>query len=122
MISFLLDQLTAHPDGVFAFTGCWDGMAIAPYNAAKEAGREEDLMLVTMGGDQTPAEMLACKPTGFYGYLEFQPYCEGWNWVVTSLAILEGERYEPYTPQIVTTKETIEERFQALYGDLPACQ
>ena len=120
--AFLLDQLTAHPDGVFAFTGCWDGMAIAPYNAAKEAGREEDLMMVTMGGDQTPAEMLACKPVGFYGYLEFQPYCEGWNWVVTSLAILEGERYEPYTPQILTTKDTIEERFQALYGDLPACQ
>jgi ABC-type sugar transport system substrate-binding protein len=120
--AFLLDQLTAHPDGVFAFTGCWDGMAIAPYNAAKEAGREEDLMLVTMGGDQTPAEMLACKPVGFYGYLEFQPYCEGWNWVVTALAILEGERYEPYTPQILTTQDTIEERYQALYGDLPACE
>lgn len=120
--AFLLDQLTAHPDGVFAFTGCWDGMAIAPYNAAKEAGREEDLMMVTMGGDQTPAEMLACKPVGFYGYLEFQPYCEGWNWVVTALAVLEGERYEPYTPQILTTQGTIEERYQALYGDLPACE
>jgi ABC-type sugar transport system substrate-binding protein len=120
--AFLLDQLTAHPDGVFAFTGCWDGMAIAPYNAAKEAGREEDLMLVTMGGDQTPAEMLACKPAGFYGYLEFQPYCEGWNWVVTSLAILEGERYEPYTPQILTTQESVEARYQELYGDMPACQ
>jgi hypothetical protein len=66
--------------------------------------------------------MLACKPVGFYGYLEFQPYCEGWNWVVTALAILEGERYEPYTPQIVTTQDSIEERFQELYGDLPACE
>jgi ABC-type sugar transport system substrate-binding protein len=120
--TFLLDQLNAHPDGVFAFTGCWDGMAIGPYNAAKEAGREADLILVTMGGDQTPAEMLACKPVGFYGYLEFQPYCEGWNWAVTALAILEGERYEPYTPQILTTQDTIEARFQELYGNLPACK
>jgi len=120
--NYLLDQLTAHPDGVFAFTGCWDGMAIAPYNAAKEAGREEDLMMVTMGGDQTPAEMLVCKPKGFYGYLEFQPFCEGWSWTETALAILEGERFEPYQTRFTTTQDTIEERFQMLYGDPPACE
>ncbi len=120
--AFLLDQLTAHPDGVFAFTGCWDGMAIAPYNAAKEAGRESDLMMVTMGGDQTPAEMLYCKPEGFYGYLEFQPYCEGWSWVETALAILEGEHFVPYQPRFTTTQENIEERFVQLYGDPPACE
>ncbi len=120
--AFLLDQLTAHPDAAFAFTGCWDGMAIAPYNAAKEAGREADLMMVTMGGDQTPAEMLYCKPEGFYGYLEFQPFCEGWSWVETALAILEGERFVPYQTRFKTTQDIIESRFVELYGDPPACE
>ena len=100
----------------------WDGMAIAPYNAAKEAGRESDLMMVTMGGDQTPAEMLYCKPEGFYGYLEFQPFCEGWSWVETALAILEGERFVPYQTRFATTQDIIEERFVELYGDPPACE
>jgi ABC-type sugar transport system substrate-binding protein len=120
--AYLLDQLTAHPDAAFAFTGCWDGMAIAPYNAAKEAGRESDLMMVTMGGDQTPAEMLYCKPQGFYGYLEFQPFCEGWSWVETALAILEGEPFVPYQTRFVTTQDNIQERFVQLYGDPPACE
>lgn len=120
--AYLLDQLTAHPDAAFAFTGCWDGMAIAPYNAAKEAGRESDLMMVTMGGDQTPAEMLYCKPEGFYGYLEFQPFCEGWSWVETAIAILEGERFVPYQTRFKTTQDIIEERFVQLYGDPPACE
>lgn len=119
---YLLDQLTAHPDAAFAFTGCWDGMAIAPYNAAKEAGRESDLMMVTMGGDQTPAEMLYCKPEGFYGYLEFQPFCEGWSWVETAIAILEGERFVPYQTSFKTTQDIIEARFVELYGDPPACE
>lgn len=120
--AYLLDQLTAHPDAAFAFTGCWDGMAIAPYNAAKEAGRESDLMMVTMGGDQTPAEMLYCKPQGFYGYLEFQPFCEGWSWVETAIAILEGERFVPYQTRFATTQDIIEARFVELYGDPPACE
>jgi ABC-type sugar transport system substrate-binding protein len=120
--AYLLDQLTAHPDAAFAFTGCWDGMAIAPYNAAKEAGRESDLMMVTMGGDQTPAEMLYCKPEGFYGYLEFQPFCEGWSWVETAIAILEGERFVPYQTRFKTTQDIIEKRFVELYVDPPACE
>ena len=72
--------LTAHPNAVFGLTGCWDQLGIDPYNTAREAGRGDDLVLVTMGGDKPPADLLVTKPKGYYGYVEWQPFAEGWGW------------------------------------------
>jgi ABC-type sugar transport system substrate-binding protein len=111
--------LTAHPDAVFGLIPCWDQLGVDPWNTAREAGRGKDVMLVTLGGDKPYADLLITKPENYYGYIEFQPYCEGWGWVETALAILDGERFVPYVPRTATTQDTIEARYKELYGALP---
>ena len=111
--------LTAHPEGVFGLTGCWDQLGIDPFNSAREAGRGSDVMLVTMGGDKPTADVLVTKPEGYYGYIEWQPFAEGWGWAETALAILEGIPVKPYQPRFLSTQENIEQRYVELYGALP---
>jgi ABC-type sugar transport system substrate-binding protein len=111
--------LTAHPEAVFGLTGCWDQLGIDPFNSAREAGRGSDVMLVTMGGDKPTADVLVTKPEGYYGYIEWQPFAEGWGWAETALAILEGVPVKPYQPRFLTTQENIEARYVELYGALP---
>jgi hypothetical protein len=108
--------LTAHPDAVFGMIPCWDQLGVDPWNVAKEAGRGSDVMLVTLGGDKPYADLLITKPENYYGYVEFQPYCEGWGWAETAIAILEGVQFVPYVPRTVTTQETIDARYTELYG------
>jgi hypothetical protein len=108
--------LTAHPNAQFAMIPCWDQLGVDPWNVAREAGRGADVMLVTLGGDKPYADLLITKPQNYYGYVEFQPYCEGWGWAETALALLEGERVVPYVPRMVTTLDTIEARYEELYG------
>jgi len=73
------------------------------------------VMLVTLGGDKPYADLLLTKPENYYGYVEFQPYCEGWGWAETAIALLEGIPVVPYVPRNVTTQDTIDARFQELY-------
>lgn len=112
--------LTTHPEGVFGLTGCWDQIGIDPYNTAREAGRGKDVILVTMGGDKPPADLLVTKPEGYYGYVEWQPFAEGWGWVETALGILEGVPVVPYDVRHLTTQDNIEQRYVELYGALPS--
>ena len=111
--------LTAHPNAVFGMIPCWDQLGVDPWNVAREGGRGSDVMLVTLGGDKPYADLLITKPENYYGYVEFQPYCEGWGWTETALAILEGVPVVPYVPRTTTTQETIETRYQELYGTKP---
>jgi hypothetical protein len=108
--------LTAHPKAVFAMIPCWDGIGIEPYNTAKDLGREGDVMLVTLGGDKSVADVLITKPKGYYGYVEFQPFCEAWGWVETALAIKEGVTFRPYQTRRTTTQADIDARYAELYG------
>ena len=109
------DTMTANPDGVFAMIPCWDGLGIGPYNAVAEAGNEADVMLVTLGGDEPPAKFLKTRPMGYYGFIEFQPYCEGWGWVEVALATLEGLPFETYQVRKAITQETVDQRYAELY-------
>lgn len=109
--------LTANKNAVFAFIPCWDGLGFEAYNAAKDAGREKDVLMVTLGGDKPSADLLITKPMGYYGYVEFQPYCQGWGWIETALGILEGLPVQPYQTKRITTQETIAARYRELYGE-----
>jgi ABC-type sugar transport system substrate-binding protein len=111
--------LTAHPKAVFGMIPCWDQLGVDPWNVAKEQKRDKDVMLVTLGGDKPYADLLVTKPLNYYGYVEFQPYCEGWGWTETALAILQGVQFTGYVPRTVTTQDTIEARYVELYGALP---
>ncbi len=108
--------LAANKNAVFAFIPCWDGLGFDGYNAAKDSGREKDVLMVTLGGDKPSADLLMTKPVGYYGYVEFQPYCEGWGWVESALGILQGVQIQPYQTRRVTTQATIEARYKELYA------
>jgi ABC-type sugar transport system substrate-binding protein len=107
--------LTANPDAVFGMIPCWDQLGVDPWNVAKEAGRGGDVMLVTLGGDKPYADLLITKPENYYGYVEFQPFCEGWGWAETAIALLEGIPVVNYVPRTVTTQDTIDARYEELY-------
>ncbi|MCP4165246.1 MAG: sugar ABC transporter substrate-binding protein [Chloroflexi bacterium] len=113
----LLATLTANPDAVFGLIPCWDALGIEPYNAARESGREGDILMVTQGADQPTLEFLKSKPVGYYGVLQFKPYCEGWSWLETTLAIQEGIPFRPYTVNEFVSQDNIEERYQELYSE-----
>jgi ABC-type sugar transport system substrate-binding protein len=111
--------LTAHPKAVFGMIPCWDQLGVDPWNAARESKRGDDVMLVTLGGDKPYADLLVSNPKNYYGYVEFQPYCEGWGWTETALAAIEGVPFTPYVPRMVTTIDNIKTRYIDLYGALP---
>lgn len=112
----LLATLTSHPDAVFGLIPCWDALGIEPYNAARESGREGDILMVTLGADQPTLEFLKSKPVGYYAVMEFKPYCEGWSWMETAIAIKEGITFRPYAVKDFVTQETVDARYQELYG------
>jgi ABC-type sugar transport system substrate-binding protein len=107
--------LTAHPDAVFALIPCWDALGVEPYNVAKEAGREADVEMVTMGGDKPTFDFLKSKPMGYYGLVEFSPWCEGWSWTETALGILEGVPFTPYSVDKFVGQDAVDTRYNQLY-------
>ncbi len=112
----LLATLTSHPDAVFGLIPCWDALGIEPYNAARESGREGDILMVTMGADQPTLEFLKSKPKGYYAVMEFKPFCEGWSWMETAIAIKEGIPFRPYSVKDFVTQDTVDARYAELYG------
>ena len=112
----LLLMMTDHPQAVFGLIPCWDQLGIDPYKAVAAAGYESRLLLVTLGGDKSNLEFLKTKPVGYYGLVEFQPYCEGWSWIETALAILVGVPFEPYQVSRTVTQAGVEARYAELYG------
>ena len=112
----LLIALQANPQAVFGMIPCWDQLGIDPYKSAVEAGYTNRILLVTLGGDQSNLAFLRTMPEGYYGLVEFQPFCEGWSWVETALAILEGIPYQPYEVRSTVTQSTVEGRYVELYG------
>jgi ABC-type sugar transport system substrate-binding protein len=113
----LLATLTAHPNAVFGLIPCWDALGIEPYNAAKESGRDKDILMVTLGADKPTLEFLKSKPVGYYGVIEFLPWCEGWSWIETGISILEGIQFRPYMVEKVVTQDNIDARYKELYGE-----
>jgi ABC-type sugar transport system substrate-binding protein len=113
----LLAAMQEHPEAVFGLIPCWDQLGIDPYQAAAAKGQEQRLLLVTLGGDRSNLEFLKTKPAGYYGVVEFQPFCEGWSWVETAIAILEGVAYKPYMVSNVVTQSNVDARYAELYGD-----
>jgi len=112
----LLSVVQDHPQAVVGIIPCWDQLGIDPYKFIAAAGYARQVLLVTLGGDQSNLEFLKTRPEGYYGLVEFQPFCEGWSWVETALAILEGVPFQPYEVSRTVTQSNIEERYGELYG------
>ncbi len=112
----LLSIVQDNPQAVVGIIPCWDQLGIDPYKSIAAAGYARQVLLVTLGGDQSNLEFLKTRPEGYYGLVEFQPFCEGWSWVETALAILEGVPYQPYEVSQTVTQSNVDNRFLELYG------
>jgi ABC-type sugar transport system substrate-binding protein len=113
--SALLAGIDTHPGAVFALVPCWDQLGIDAYKTAAGVGFADRLLLVTLGGDQSNLQILKTRPAGYYGIVEFQPYCEGWSWVETAIAILEGLPSQPYQISRTVTQANVDARYAELY-------
>jgi hypothetical protein len=113
----LRSAMEAHPQAVFGLIPCWDQLGIDPYQAVERQGDESRILLVTLGGDRSNLEYLSSSPMGYYGLVEFDPFCEGWSWIETGVAILEGIDFEPYQIYRTITQVEAQARYIELYGN-----
>lgn len=94
--SWMTDQLTAHPDGRFVVVPLNDESLIGILQALKDAGKLSDALAATLGYDPTGASFLKTYPKTVPAAVDFNPYSEGWNWVVASIARLRHAHYSQY--------------------------
>jgi ABC-type sugar transport system substrate-binding protein len=85
--------LTAHPNAVFASLSLNDEWGIGGFQAAKAAGRQKDMLGVTLGCDSAGIGALKDKSNAAMdiGCVNFNAYAEGWNWVEAAIAIAIGK-------------------------------
>jgi ribose transport system substrate-binding protein len=106
------DALTANPDAAMLVIGINDGTGVGALQAAKASGRTDDVLVATLGADEQARDALRNDTTGaFAGAVDFNPYAEGWTWVEAAVAVLEGEKFEPYDVSDIVTKENVDELF-----------
>jgi ABC-type sugar transport system substrate-binding protein len=94
--SWMTDQMTAHPDGRFVIVPLNDESLIGVLQALKDAGKLSNALAVTLGYDPTGASYLNTYPKTVPAAVDFNPYSEGWNWVVASIARLKHAHYSQY--------------------------
>jgi ABC-type sugar transport system substrate-binding protein len=106
---FMTDVITAHPNSVFAIVPLNDESLIGVIPAIKAAGKQNDAVTVTLGGDPAGRKLLRENPKIVIAAIDFNPFAEGWNWVAASIARLQHKSFKPYrlsttlTPQNVNT-------------------
>jgi ABC-type sugar transport system substrate-binding protein len=97
---WMTDQMTAHPDGRFVIVPLNDEGLIGVLQALKDAGKLNNAVAVTMGGDSTGLGFFKTYPQTVRVAIDFNPFSEGWNWVVASIARLQyphgGGHYSQY--------------------------
>lgn len=106
------DALTAHPDDVMLVIGINDGTGVGALQAAKAAGRMDDVLVATLGADEQGRDALRNDASGaLVGTVDFNPYAEGWTWVEAAIAVLEGEKFGEYDVTDIVTRENVDELY-----------
>lgn len=106
------DALTAHPDDVMLVIGINDGTGVGALQAAKASGRTDDVLVATLGADEQGRDALRNDASGaMVGTVDFNPYAEGWTWVEAAIAVLEGEKFEPYDVHDIVTRDNVDELY-----------
>lgn len=92
----MLDILTAHPDDKLAVLACNDTAGSAAFAAVLDAGRQDDVAILSYGGDESGQDAMARDTTNtYFGMVNFNPYAQGWNWVAAAIALVRGDTFEP---------------------------
>ena len=105
------DFLTAHPKDPVLVVSYGDEPVIGAINAAKAAGRKDDILAVTNGGDS--AARIALRDPSNAGVLvasiDYQPYAEGWNWIEAAIATAMGQPIDAYRVDRVLTSANVDQ-------------
>ncbi|MFG1707029.1 sugar ABC transporter substrate-binding protein [Nonomuraea sp. M3C6] len=109
--STFTDFLTAHPGDVVLVVSYGDEPVIGAINAAKAAGRKDDILAVSNGGDS--AARIALRDPSNAGVLvasiDYQPYAEGWNWIEAAIATAMGQPFDTYRVDRVLTAANVDQ-------------
>lgn len=109
--STFTDFLTAHPEDAVLVVSYGDEPVIGAINAAKAAGREDDILAVTNGGDSA-ARIALRDPSNaeiLIASIDYQPYAEGWNWIEAAIATAMGQPFATYRVDRVLTAENVDQ-------------
>lgn len=107
----MADFLTAHPDEAIAVVAMNDEAGVGALQAVQRAGREDDVLIVTIGGDEFGRDALANDDDVIVGEVDLNPYAAGWRWVEAAIAISMGEDFVVPPPDRVVTDENVDELY-----------
>lgn len=108
--------LTAHPGENHILMGALhDGVAMGALSAVEQAGRSEDVVIVSQGADSTAIEELRGKEGSFKGSVAYFPSRYGENVIGMALDILAGRDIpkEVYVDHEVIDRENVDEVYPA---------
>lgn len=110
------DLITSHPGWKFLLTSYGDEPPAAAVPAFQATNNMSNVLVVTMGGDLAGRTLLRKYPATVIGAVDFNPFAEGFNWVVASLAFLNHQHFAQYPVTTVLTPATVNK----LYPNDPA--
>jgi ABC-type sugar transport system substrate-binding protein len=104
----MADYLTANPDDVILTIAMNDESGLGALQAVKEAGRSDDVRIVTLGGGDLARDALRDGGDVVVGVVDFNPFAEGWCWVESAIAAQLGEEFAPYQVTQVLTRDNVD--------------
>jgi ribose transport system substrate-binding protein len=104
---FITDLMTKYPNSVFAIVPLNDESLIGVLQGLKDAGRTQDAVAVTLGGDPAGRKFIRDTPKLVIAGIDFNPYGEAWNFIAASIARLQGKSFKPYTLSTTLTPANI---------------
>lgn len=105
---FMTEVMTAHPNSVFAIVPLNDESLIGVIPALKAAGKLDDAVAITLGGDPAGRKLLRENPNTVIAAIDFNPFAEAWNWVAASIAQLQGRSFKPYRLSTTLTPKNVD--------------
>lgn len=111
--SSFTDFLTAHPKDVVLVVSYGDETVIGAINAAKAAGRQNDILAVSNGGDSA-ARIALRDPSNaeiLVASIDYRPYAEGWNWIEAAIATAMGKPFDTYQVDQVLTAANVDQLY-----------
>jgi ABC-type sugar transport system substrate-binding protein len=108
---FMTDVMTAHPNSVYVIVPLNDESLIGVIPALKAAGKLDDAISVTLGGDPAGRKLLRENPNTVIAAIDFNPFAEAWNWVAASIAQLQGKKFKPYRLSTTLTPQNVDKLY-----------
>jgi ABC-type sugar transport system substrate-binding protein len=104
---FVADTITAHPGWKFVIGAVDDEDQAAAIPALQAAGQMSNTLIVSLGGDSVGRDLVRKYPKTVIGAIDFNPYAEGFNWVVACIAALNHKHFAQYPVNTLLTASNV---------------